>query len=113
MGSRVIEILIYSVASMGLAYIVGVSEISYPIRAWLARTPAGRVLVALMECPVCAGTWAGAIFGAVLDPLHLQHGLIANLIVTALYTSGNNLILARVAGISVPGAQPQPPEEHP
>jgi len=106
-----IAIVIYMLASIGLAYIVGISEISYPIRGWMAEHPTLHWLLRLIECPVCFGTWSGLIAGVWLNPLHLPYGMIANSIVTALATAGSNLMLARAGGLVVPGVPTDPSQE--
>lgn len=101
-----INILIYAIASIGFAYIVGQSEISFSIRMWLStRVP---WFVRLIECPVCFGTWVGFFFGWWLNPLSLNMHPISIEIVTAAFTAGSNLLLARLAGIYVPGTKETP-----
>lgn len=98
-----ITIAFFFLASIGAAYVVGVSEISYPIRFMLAKLwRPGRWLVALLECPVCFGVWWGLAMGWWLNPLGLSFPPIGTAIATALITAGSNLILARLSGLSVP-----------
>jgi hypothetical protein len=71
-----IELLVFLLMQFGLAYIVGHSEISLPVRYMLSPPVAetenvtplprrgwsvGRWLVRLVECPACFGFWAGGI----------------------------------------------------
>jgi sulfite exporter TauE/SafE len=97
------SIFLFLLASIGAAYIVGVSEISYPIRALLAKLgPVARWLVSLLECPVCFGVWWGFACGWWLNPCGLSYATIWNAIATALIVAGSNLVLARIGGLSVP-----------
>jgi hypothetical protein len=97
-------VFLFLLASIGAAYIVGWSEISFPIRYTLARH-GGRVgqwFIGLVECPVCFGTWWGLACGWWWNPLALPYTTIWNAIATALVVAGSNLILARFGGLVVP-----------
>jgi hypothetical protein len=99
------NLIVYALACIGLAYIVGWSEISYAIRQWLAqRGPIGRWIVSGIECPVCFGTWTGIAAGIFLNPLGIVGPIWWAIGVTALATAGSNLLLATLIGLTVPGA---------
>ena len=100
----------YTVAAFGLAYIVGHSVISLPLR--LAVDPGPDVdspakvswawFLMLIECPACFGFWtglfAGMVYVAVDGPLYPREGALARVLWAvglALYTCGANFILAR------------------
>lgn len=103
----------YLIAAFGLAYIVGHSTISLPVRVWLGGSPAkpdlnltavpgalgplGDWLVTLLECPACFGFWTGiaASFLGVAFPELVTHRLVAPLALGCL-TSGSNFIVGRL-----------------
>lgn len=97
----------------GLAYIVGHSKISLPVRLLLGGVdpdpmtgspgvPAvfgrpGKFLCDLLECPACFGFWAGLVMGATMlrnpmAPLALQVGWA---IWCGFVVSGSNFIIGR------------------
>jgi len=90
-----ISLLVYSVAAYGLAWIVGLSKISYPLRMRLSTMGAlGSLLVVLLECAGCVGFHQGWIaYVLKLTPAELPHWWIA-----ALFTATSNLVLAKLAG---------------
>jgi hypothetical protein len=106
-------LLFYTVAAFGLAYIVGHSAISLPLRILMEppdlRGPQDAFrawALMLIECPACFGFWTGLLGGmvyAALDgPLYPQEGVLARLLFAvglALYTCGANFILARFTGL--------------
>lgn len=55
----------------GAAYIVGYSQISLPLREWLATrtTPFARWLLALVECAACFGFHCGWVLAMLTMPL--------------------------------------------
>lgn len=68
---------LYFLAAFGLAYIVGHSVISMPLRAFIAGPPDKprrffATLIELVECPACFGTWIGIITGGLVPTLFLQ-----------------------------------------
>lgn len=93
-----ITALLYALASIGAAYIVGKSEISYPVRRGLVAIRLSW-LVAMLECPVCFGFWFGLAAGWWLNPLAIG---ARPALATALVTAGMNLITARLGGLDVP-----------
>jgi hypothetical protein len=94
-------VFLFLLASIGAAYIVGWSEISFPIRIFIAKHGGkiGRWFIGLVECPVCFGVWWGLICGWLFNPLALPY---APAIATALVVAGSNLILAHIGGLVVP-----------
>lgn len=100
------NLLLYSVASFGFAYILGHSGISLPARKLLdpgGSTPnpgvAVRVLLlALIECPACLGFWTGLVSALWIFSVFPGHGWMG-VIGSALFTCGSNLLLARLAGL--------------
>jgi hypothetical protein len=73
----------HALAAMGLAWIVGHSAISLPLRTALHRR--SPFLVELLECPGCFGFWTGLAVGLVQDPWWA--------LPFALFTSATNTIL--------------------
>lgn len=106
-----IQLLIYSVAAFGFAFIAGFSKISFPIRNWIDpgkfTTSVGAIralLVMLIECPPCLGFWTGIVASAVLELRVFQIPTWQWIVLLALYTSGSNFILGRVTGL-IPKAE--------
>jgi ribose/xylose/arabinose/galactoside ABC-type transport system permease subunit len=94
-----VSLIVYTVASFGLAYIVGHSRISRPVRLALHDSggPALRLLVEILECPACFGFWTGLIAGTVLtitrhEPLIVSIGV-------GCYTTGSNFLIGRATGL--------------
>ena len=105
----------YLLAAFGLAYIVGHSTISLPVRKWMGGIPErqingvtftpipgalgrfGDFITALIECPACFGFWTGLAMGFA----HLVT-VPADLLPTgwpltlACVTAGSNFILGRL-----------------
>lgn len=99
-------VLVFAVAAFGLAYIVGFSKLSLPVRSLIAP-PAGTTadsaslkdvvrlaLVTLLECPACFGFWVGLIYGFACHPKWAPDALGL-----ALFTCGSNYLLAKFAGL--------------
>lgn len=100
------QLLFYAIAAFGLAYIIGFSTITLPLRIALggesgstATRPLltvgrfgkpGEFICSLIECPACFGFWTGLIAGLFWPghPWYAAFGL-------ALFTSGSNFILGR------------------
>lgn len=117
-----IQLIIYSIAAFGLAYIIGHAQITNFIRiffweyCWFEgmRVETGgrypfRILVELMECPACLGWWIGFISGLVglftqyqdVQLIHIGPPWIFPVIL-GLYTSGTNFILGRYTRLISP-----------
>ena len=99
-----LELLLYTVASFGLAFVIGHSKISRPFRLLLGPTSDRQVvrhwLIMLLECPACLGFWFGLAYALATDfmfgfPLR-GWGAILGL---ALYTCGANFLLAALSGL--------------
>lgn len=92
-------LFVYSIASIGFAYIVGHSVISQGLREWAYGpvTPGlnpinstRRLLVTLVECPACLGFWTGLGTGFLIGASFF------GALVFALFTSGSNLVLGKL-----------------
>lgn len=63
------QFALYGLVVLGVAYVVGYSQITYAARSWLAKSsPVGGWLVDLLQCPKCLGfhvgwSWALAGYG--------------------------------------------------
>lgn len=115
-----IELIIYSGAAFGLAYVLGYSKISLPIRVliepvqdgmkvqgtgarlfWAAR----MMLLALLECPACLGWHCGFVTAYLLrGHIYFLTGFLdaptfVAMLALAFFTSGSNFILGRVTGL--------------
>lgn len=100
-----ISLVIYTVAAFGLAYIVGFSKISLPVRNWIdPGVPKivsfaelfRRFVLSLIECPACFGFWIGFWFAAYVPTPSLFPELKIKffwMLMLACYTSGSNFIL--------------------
>lgn len=104
----------YAIAAFGLAYIVGHSVISLPIRMAIdpgqeLRGPADAArawILLLAECPACFGFWtglfAGMLYAALDGPHYPREGALAKLmwaVGLALFTTGSNFVLARLTNL--------------
>jgi hypothetical protein len=108
-------LIFYVFAAFGLAYIVGHSVISRPIRNIIAggfidgsgsyypnsdppqpTHPWRSALVDILECPACFGFWTGLFAGcARFTPFDVPDYYIVNAIVWGVFTSGTNYTLAK------------------
>jgi hypothetical protein len=92
-----IDLFIYSLAAFGLAYIVGWSKLSLPLRE---RLNPKSLFLALLECPACLGTWVGFAAGYWAWSRGFSSlGWQMSVAVGGLYTCASNLILARLTGL--------------
>lgn len=98
------HLIAYLLAAFGLAYIVGHSAISLPIRNWIAPygakmiSPLRTFVVALAECPACIGFWIGG-FVWTFDLAALSNVVTFSALEFALMTSGSNFVLGRLTGL--------------
>jgi hypothetical protein len=102
----VTQLLIYSVACFGLAFILGQSKISLPFRLMLEpnemKTPAQAFrmwLLWLFECPACLGFWTGLAWGHFGRPSVIEGEPSFVTVVTALFTCGSNFLLSALSGL--------------
>ena len=69
------RLLFYSLATFGLAYVVGHSRISLPIRTFIAKI--SLPIVELLECPACFGVhlgfWVGFCWPIIPEALTQVH----------------------------------------
>lgn len=94
-----IHLLIYLLAAFGVAFVVGYSEVSLPIRERLAARPRAGIWAAkLMECPACLGFHIGWAYAVGFRPEFLPSGWGA-VALLAFATAGSNLILGRIVGL--------------
>lgn len=98
------ELLLYTVACFGLAFVIGQSKISLPLRLLLEPQDDRQVfrvwVTLLLECPACLGFWFGLIYGLATGftfgfPLMGPMGAVG----LALYTCGANLLLSALSGL--------------
>lgn len=101
----------YTVAAFGLAFILGFSKISLPVRMWI--DPGSKVttflrlirlfILTLIECPACLGFWTGFLYGlwvfGVFEPPIFDGASTSFAVMLGLYTCGTNFILGRVTGL--------------
>ena len=89
--------LLFFVSAFGLAYIVGHSKISLPLRTLVGGTPSGApplfpgaaMLIEMLECPACFGFWIGLVYGSG------REGTFRGAVLWGLATSGVNFALGR------------------
>lgn len=97
-----VSLFAWSFSVLGLAYIVGHSAISQPIRDWLLDVGEMRTIrralcvtfVTLIECPVCFSTWVGLIVG-VLGATSFGGFYCLIPISLACYSAGTSFALGR------------------
>lgn len=91
--------IVYTIAAFGLAYIVGHSAISRPLRLalWDVGGPFLKFIVTLLECPACFGFWIGLTTGGVIVALDLMPW--PALLAFPFYTTGMNFLLGRATGL--------------
>lgn len=94
-----VALFAYTISVFGLAYIVGHSRISRPVRLALYDTGGRwiRLLVELLECPACFGFWVGIVAGTYLTIA--WHGPFLVPFGVAAYTCGANFIIGRATGL--------------
>lgn len=84
------ELIFYTIAAFGLAYILGHSSISLAPRTWLASKSAW--LTELLECPACLGFWIGLFWALPYWGLADWRHFLAY----PVYTAGANFLLGRL-----------------
>lgn len=89
------KLILFSFCAFGFWYIVGRSMISRipRERLWARDISIVRILILLVECPACFGTWTGVLVGA------WQTRNVQLAIMLALYTCTTNLILYHFTGL--------------
>lgn len=105
-------LILYLFAAFGLAYIVGFSTLSRPVRELLAiyalgtdggRTyPAALFVLNLIECPMCFGWWTGLAAGVAVGlaaPWWWNGPVWLPALLLPFATAGSNLMLGTYAGI--------------
>lgn len=92
------NLLVYSFAVFGSAWVVGHSKISLPLRTWLAAR--SKFLIDLLECVGCLSFHVGWITW--LTGIRLTgswgHPWL-DVAVAALYTAASSLVIGRFAGV--------------
>lgn len=95
------NLLIYSFAVFGLAWVVGHSKISLPFRLWFAKLgPFGLLFVTMLECVGCFSFhigWITWLAGIRLTGSWSHTWL--DVIVAALYTAASSLVIGRFVGV--------------
>lgn len=105
-----VALVVYSIATFGVAFVLGHSTITLPIRERIAEShaPLAAVFLALIECPACASWWVGlavGFIGLLVAPPSYGWWPVALPLVAAFYSAGSSYILARLTGITPkPGA---------
>lgn len=103
-------LVLYTFAAFGLAYILGHSKASLPVRNMLAALADTlprvvgaplAVLLVLLECLACSGTWIGFLYGrfgaASIGELHL--GTWSSGVALGLFTCGTNFFFGYAMGL--------------
>lgn len=115
------SLIVYMLASLGLAYIVGHSKVTFRFRSWWSRwyhdwypmAPADGDpwLLQMLECPACFGFWTGLAASVIgLVPFETRWSALA----WALFTAGSNFLLGRITGLMPSLEHPHSPEQqHP
>lgn len=104
-----LSLLLFFLASFGLAFVLGHSKITLPFRTWLGGAPDGNPrpavpglgpwIVMLLECPACLGFhfgWAVVVWG---PPLGVPFTFWWAVAVMSCATSAVNLLLAKHVGM--------------
>ncbi len=111
------ELLLFTVANFGLAFVVGHSKISMPLRMLIdpgridSMAKAARAwLIMLLECPACLGFWGGGLYAHFTGYSFgfPAAGFLATL-GFALYACGANFLLSALSGMlwkGVPNVEP-------
>jgi hypothetical protein len=91
--------IVYTVAAFGLAYIVGHSRISRPVRLalWDVGGFWAQTFVTLLECPACFGFWIGLAMG--LAAFNCNVLPWPAILAFPFYTTGMNFLLGRATGL--------------
>lgn len=100
-----VAIFVYTIATFGLAWIMGHSPVTRRMREGLFTL--APILVDLVECPACFGThigfWGGLLSAGwvarLLDLRHTFSFAVACATTMALYTTGANYLLGRATGL--------------
>jgi hypothetical protein len=92
--AMIFAFIVYIVAAFGIAYVFGFALITKRAREIMFSFAPTRWLVLLIECPACFGFWIG-ILAVMLDVVPFTL-LDYNGLQWAFFTSGSNLILAKL-----------------
>lgn len=99
--AQVKDLFVLTIAAFGLAYVIGHSKITLPLRAWIdpgmpisSLWRAFRMfVVTLLECPACLGFWIGVFFA-------LYSGFdLRTILVVGFYVAATNFIIGRMTGL--------------
>lgn len=102
--SLTISITIYAFTAFGIAWGVGHSGLSYPVRLRISKTPIGKFMIELLECVGCIGWHTGVVACALgLVPGFPAHA-VGPAIVCGFFTAASNLLLGKITGITDPPA---------
>ena len=97
-----ISYLVYFLAAFGLAFVVGFSTLTQPLRdaLFFGKSSWGKLLCKLFECPGCLGVWVGFLAGVVeFVPNVFGKSRLAFAVALGLATCGLNMILAAACGL--------------
>jgi hypothetical protein len=114
--ATIVDFVVTVGACFGLAYIVGFSVISLPVRNLLGGIPElrdedrvvvpaqrgllgtpGEWLCKLLECPACFGFWTGALWGPYLVGLDAATpGLFNKVLLLGCMVAGSNFTVAKL-----------------
>lgn len=118
-------LLLYVLASFGLAFVIGYSKISFPLRAWLGRITSlyladddkieagastgysrsvrflARWLLSLLECPACLAFWFGvaATFTPIADFIPFSTSPLPLTLFLGFANCGAVLVIGMITGL--------------
>lgn len=101
-GNNLLSLFVFTLASFGLAFVIGQSKISLPIRmvlepeSILTFSDSLRAwLLALMECPACLGFWFGLFYAWFVSPMFFPGPHSISIVGFGLYACGANFVLSQ------------------
>ena len=90
-----VTILALSAAVGSASWLICKTEITLPLRVWIAKRSAGRFfgwLSKLLKCPYCTGTWLSVFAVAIYRPRIVHMWLPLDLLVSVFVTSGLSML---------------------
>jgi hypothetical protein len=98
MGSKVLELLVYSLICFGIAFGIGQTKLTFGFRRWLSQGRGLRLwLLLLLECLFCCSWhlgWAAVYFRVAPYFARDLDGALR----CAFFTAASSLILGKLAG---------------
>lgn len=98
-----IQLLVFTLAVFGVAYVLGYAKITFQLRSKLDRPGFRKWLLDLLECVACTSWWMGNfafLAGIAPEIFYTWRSLVVGQMVCAFYCCASSLILAKFTGLT-------------